>query len=215
MPHQWAVSVGIADSEPIFAIGVRTLLARHPGFTVVGTVEASQEALDLVARAKPDVLLLHHHPPGLNAVEIVGHIKRAGSPTRVVILASDMPSAEIQAALLQGAWGVVSRASADEVLSSCLRQVMKGEQWIGLESVDAFVAGLRAPKGGSQSLTPREVQIVKRVGTGASNKEIADTLEVGEQSVKNSLRRIFRKLGIASRVELALLSVEQPKGTSR
>jgi two-component system nitrate/nitrite response regulator NarL len=212
MPHQSAISVGIVESEPIFAVGVRTLLARHPGLSVVGTVEGSQDALALVARAKPDVLLVHHHPPGLNAVEIVGRLKQAGCPTRVVILAVKMPPAQIQAALLQGAWGVVSKASAGDVLPSCIEQVMKGQQWIGLESVDAFVEGLRARKRGSQSLTEREVQIVKRVGTGASNKQIADTLKVGEQTVKNGLRRIFRKLGVASRVELALLAVEQRKG---
>jgi two-component system nitrate/nitrite response regulator NarL len=212
MPHTRAISIGIVDSEPIFAIGVLTLLARHPGLSTVGTAERNEEALDLVARTRPDVLLVDHHPPWLNAVELVGRLKQAGYPTRVIIVAVKMPEAQIQAALLQGAWGVVSKASAGDVLPTCIEQVMKGRQWIGLESVDAFVAGLRAPKNGCQTLTQREVQIVKRVGTGASNKEIASTLKIGEQTVKNGLRRIFRKLGIASRVELALLAVQQGQG---
>ena len=78
-----------------------------------------------------------------------------------------------------------------------------------VESVSALVGGLRAPgTGGSSSLTQREVEIVRRVARGARNKDIAWQLKMGEQTVKNHLRRIFRKLRVANRVELALLAIE-------
>ena len=99
------------------------------------------------------------------------------------------------------------------MLPQCIRQVMEGEHWIGVESVNALIGGIRAPAGGgSLSLTPREVDIVRRVAKGAGNKDIAWELQMGEQTVKNHLRRIFRKLNVANRVELALLAVEQQIG---
>ncbi len=125
-----------------------------------------------------------------------------------------MSEPEIQHALLHGAWGVVLKHTATDVLPECIRQVMKGEHWIGVESVNALIGGIRAPAGGgSLSLTPREVDIVRRVARGASNKDIASDLTMGEQTVKNHLRRIFRKLNVANRVELALLAVEQQIGS--
>ena len=124
-----------------------------------------------------------------------------------------MAEPDIQYALLYGAWGVVLKHTATDVLPQCIRQVMKGEHWIGVESVNALIGGIRAPAGGgSLSLTPREVDIVRRVARGAGNKDIAWELKMGEQTVKNHLRRIFRKLNVANRVELALLAVEQQIG---
>jgi DNA-binding NarL/FixJ family response regulator len=131
-----------------------------------------------------------------------------------------MTEPEIQSALLQGTWGVVFKSSASTILPDCIRQVMKGEQWIGLESVNPLISGLRqAGTAGASSLTPREVDIVRRVARGASNKDIAAHLDMGEQTVKNHLRRIFRKLQVANRVELALMAIEHeaalPDDTSK
>ena len=108
---------------------------------------------------------------------------------------------------------MVLKHTASDLLPQCIRQVMEGEQWIGVESVNALISGIRAPAGGgSLSLTPREVDIVRRVAKGAGNKDIAWELQMGEQTVKNHLRRIFRKLNVANRVELALLALEQQIG---
>jgi len=124
-----------------------------------------------------------------------------------------MREPDIQQALLHGAWGVVLKHTAGDVLPQCLRQVMLGEHWVGMESVGPLIGTLRTPStSGSTSLTPREVDIVRRVAKGASNKDIAWELKMGEQTVKNHLRRVFRKLHVANRVELALLAVENQLG---
>lgn len=203
------VRITIADDQPIFRLGVRTLLARQPDFEVVGETGSAIGALELVRTLNPDILLIDHHVPRLNGLDVVRQLKYGRSSTRAIILTAAMPEPDIQTALLNGAWGVILKTTAPDMLPECIRQVMQGQHWIGVESVNALVDGLRSPgTGGSSSLTQREVEIVKRVARGASNKDIAWQLKMGEQTVKNHLRRIFRKLRVANRVELALLAIE-------
>jgi two-component system nitrate/nitrite response regulator NarL len=207
------IRVAIADDHPIFRLGVKTLLTGESGLSLVGEAADTESALQMVAGVRPDILLSDHHPPQLNGLEVIRRLTASRSATRTVILTAALAEREIQVALMHGAWGVVLKHTAGDVLVKCLRQVMEGAQWIGLESVSALIGGLRAPAGGgSSSLTPREIDIVRRVARGASNKDIAWDLKMGEQTVKNHLRRIFRKLNVANRVELALLAVEQHLG---
>ena len=149
----------------------------------------------------------------MNGVDLARRLNLAGSAARLIVLASRMPEAQIQKAILHGAWGVVAKAAAYDVLPGCINQVMKGERWIGVESVNPLVRSLlRTLANGSRSLTAREAEIVERVATGASNKEIASRLRMGEQTVKNGLRRIFKKLAVVNRMGLALLAIEQGIG---
>ena len=149
----------------------------------------------------------------MNGVDVARRLQIAGSSTRLIVLASRMPEAQIQRAILHGAWAVVAKATACDVLPGCITKVMKGERWIGIESVNPLLRSLvRAPAAGSRSLTDRETEIVERVATGASNKEIASRLRMGEQTVKNGLRRIFKKLAVENRVGLALLAIGQGIG---
>jgi two-component system nitrate/nitrite response regulator NarL len=208
-----SITILIADDQPIFRLGVRSLLTQQAGFMVLGEASDTEGALALAIELVPDVLLVDHVPPRLHGLEVVRRLRTAKSPTRAVMLTAAMREADIQQALLHGAWGVVLKHTAGEVLPQCLRQVMLGEHWVGVESVNALIGSLRTPAtGGSSALTPREVDIVRRVAKGASNKDIAWELKMGEQTVKNHLRRVFRKLHVANRVELALLAVENQIG---
>jgi two-component system, NarL family, nitrate/nitrite response regulator NarL len=210
-----SITIVIADDQPIFRLGVKALLTQQTGFIVLDEASDTEAAVAVVTRLTPDIVLVDHAMPRLNGLEVVRRIRLAKSPTRAVMLTAAMRDADIQQALLHGAWGVVLKHTAGDVLPQCLRQVMLGEHWVGLESVDALVSTLRTPAtGGSSSLTPREVDIVRRVAKGASNKDIAWELKMGEQTVKNHLRRVFRKLHVANRVELALLAVENQLGAA-
>ncbi len=211
-----SIRIAVAHDQPIFAIGLKALLDRHVGFAVVGEALTTDEAIDLVRRVAPDVVIVDHRPPRLNGVTLARMLQRAGSSARLVVLATRMSDAQIQGAIMHGAWGVVAKASACEVLPGCITQVMRGERWIGVESVNPLMRTLvQAPSTGSRTLTAREAEIVERVATGASNREIASRLRMGEQTVKNGLRRIFKKLSVANRVGLALLAINQGIGAER
>lgn len=210
MRSKGPVRVVLADDQPLFRLGVRTLLVRHPEFEIVGEADDTGSAIEMADRLDPDVLLLGHHLPRLSSLDVLRHVKSSRRRVRVIVVAPAMTEAEIQAALAHGAWGVVMKSALGDGLPDCIRQVLQGELWVGVESVGPLISSLRAPAtGGSSSLTRRELDIVKRVARGASNKDIAWQLRMSEQTVKNHLRRIFRKLHVANRVELALLAVEQ------
>jgi two-component system nitrate/nitrite response regulator NarL len=215
MRAKTSISVIIADDQPIFRLGVKALLTQQTGFVVLAEASDTETTLTLVTNFAPDVLLVDHSMPRLNGIDVVRRMRIGKSPTRPVMLTAAMREPDIQQALLHGAWGVVLKHTAGDVLPQCLRQVMLGEHWVGLESVGPLIGTLRTPStSGSTSLTPREVDIVRRVAKGATNKDIAWELKMGEQTVKNHLRRVFRKLHVANRVELALLAVEHQLGDS-
>jgi two-component system nitrate/nitrite response regulator NarL len=131
-------------------------------------------------------------------------------PTRPVLVATAIDSTELRTALIRGARGVLLKHAAGELLIKCVRQVVKGEYWIGRDSVADLVDALRRSAKAEEpasTLSQRERDIVSAVLKGASNKDIAWQLGLGEQTVKNHLRRIFAKLQVANRVELAVLAM--------
>ena len=142
-------------------------------------------------------------------------LQLAGSSARLVVLATRMSERKSKAhhsrRLGGGPEGLGVRGAA-----RLHQQVMRGERWIGVESVNPLMRSLvQASATGSRTLTAREAEIVERVATGASNQEIASRLRMGEQTVKNGLRRIFKKLSVENRVGLALLAIKQGIGAER
>jgi len=200
----------VADGQPVFVLGVRALLADDTTVEIVGEAADGEEALRLVERHRPDVLLLDLSLARVNGLEVLNRIAALKVPTRTVIVTAAIDRVEMRTAIVRGAHGVLLKNMASELLGKCVRQVMKGEYWIGRESVGDLIAALRNPMQGSDAsgLSHRERDIVKAVVKGASNKDIAWQLGLGEQTVKNHLRRIFAKLKVANRVELAVHAME-------
>jgi two-component system, NarL family, nitrate/nitrite response regulator NarL len=201
----------IADGHPVFVLGVRTLLADDATMQIVGEAADGEEALRLVDRHRPDVLLLDLALARVNGLEVLNRIAALKAPTRTVIVTAAIDRVEMRTAVIRGAHGVLLKNMASELLGRCVRQVIKGEYWIGRESVGDLIDALRNPLQDEDAtgLSHRERDIVKAVVKGASNKDIAWQLGLGEQTVKNHLRRIFAKLKVANRVELAVHAMEQ------
>ncbi len=201
---------------------MKALLSTEPGFEVVGEAADGQQAVSLVSTLRPDILLLDFILPGLNGLDVLRRLQSAKTLTRTILVTATIQDAEIQTALLLGAWGVVLKETAMDILPTCIRRVLMGEHWVGVESVDAIVGGLRSRTmgGGVASLTPRELDVVRLVAKGGSNKDIASELGLTEQTVKNYLRSIFEKLNVTNRVELAVqiakegLGAEPPRGNN-
>jgi two-component system nitrate/nitrite response regulator NarL len=210
MPSSSRCRIVLAEHHPIYRLGVRTLLEHETDLEIVGEAIDGEQAIAMVLSLRPDVLLLEHLLPDISGLEVLRRLGVAKCPTKAIVLTAAMEEPDLRTALLHGAWGVVFKNTESDILPQCVRRVMLGEHWVGFESVDALVAGLHVSRNERRSgLTPRELDVVRGIAKGESNKDIAWRLGLSEQTVKNYLRRIFEKLNVANRVELALHAFEK------
>ena len=210
------LSVIIADDHAIFRDGLRGLL-EAAGLKVIGQARDGMEAVDLVRTLTPDILLLDLSMPKHSGLEALSELHRSnsGNPVRVILLTAAAETAEIVNALHLGACGVVMKASATEVLLTAINTVMAGGCWVGLKRVFNLLQYLRSQMQASKQetraktfgLTPRELEIVSGVVAGLANKEIASYFKIAEDTVKHHMSNIFDKLGVSTRLELALFAV--------
>lgn len=204
------VRIAIADDHRILREGVRKLLEAEPGFEVVGEAADGAEAIDLVRKASPDVLLLDLAMPGIPGLEVLRQV--ASLPgVRVLLLTASSDRREIGRALQLGACGVVMKGSPSQLLFRGIRGVMEGRYWLGREGVTDLAGYLqeRETPASPYNLTPREVEIVEVVARGFANKDIALQLGISEQTVKHHLTSIYDKVGVSNRLELALFAVQR------
>ena len=213
------VRILIADDHPIFRDGLRRLLEAEPDLQVLGEAADGAEAVKLARQLKPDILLLDlamPKHPGLEALRDLS-VTPGAAPVRVILLTAAAEKSQIVEALQLGARGVVLKDSATQLLLKAIHTVMAGEYWVGRESVSNLVQYLRTLMQSSVDearqkkfgLTPRELEIVSAVVAGYANKEIAEYFKISEDTVKHHLSNIFDKLGVSTRLELALFAVNQ------
>jgi DNA-binding NarL/FixJ family response regulator len=209
----------IADDHPIFRDGLRRLLETEPDLKVVGEACDGSEAVKLAKQLKPDILLLDLAMPRHPGLEALREMSSASNQNavRVILLTAAAEKNQIVEALQLGARGVVLKDSATQLLLKAIHTVMAGEYWVGRESVSNLVQYLRTlvQSSGEEArqkkfgLTPRELEIVSAVVAGYSNKETAEYFKISEDTVKHHLSNIFEKIGVSTRLELALFAVNQ------
>lgn len=213
-----SIRIVIADDHPIFRDGLRRLLEAEPDLKVLGEAADGAEAVKLARQLKPDILLLDLAMPKHPGLEALRDLSASGSsPVRVILLTAAAEKSQIVEALQLGARGVVLKDSATQLLLKAIHTVMSGEYWVGRESVSNLVQYLRTLVQSSSDearqrkfgLTPRELEIVAAVVAGYSNREIAEYFKISEDTVKHHLSNIFDKLGVSTRLELALFAVNQ------
>jgi len=211
------VKILLADDHPIFRDGLKRLLEAEPGFKVIGEASNGVEAVRLVKQMRPELLLLDLSMPQQTGIEAIRELGSLGASVRIILLTAAAEKSQIVEALQLGARGVVLKDSATQLLIQAIRTVMGGEYWVGREQVSNLVQYLRTlmqttaqeTKQRKFGLTPRELEIVSAVVAGFANKEIAGHFKISEDTVKHHLSNIFDKLGVSTRLELALFAVNQ------
>ncbi|HJU44084.1 MAG TPA: response regulator transcription factor [Vicinamibacterales bacterium] len=206
--HQ-LINVVIADGRPILRDGLRRLLQTEPCIRIVGETGPGFDAATLVHHLRPHVLLLDFAPQ--TTFETLETLAKSVEAVRTIILAEYVDGADLAKALELGARGLVLRDSAADVLFKSIHCVLAGQYWIASDAVVDAAAGLRKLEEELRrrrvfGLTPRELEIVRMVVGGFTNKEIGEKLAIGENTVKSHLTHIFNKVGSSSRIELALFA---------
>lgn len=209
-----AIRIVIADDHAIIRDGLTRLLESETGFRVVGTAGDGREAIQVTTVLRPDVLLLDLAMPRTPGLAVLQVLTNESSSARTIVLTAGVEKTELVTAVQLGARGVVLKESAATVLFDSIRCVMRDQYWLGRDTVADLIDALRrasaAPLPASTNrfrLTPRELQVVAAAAAGESNKEISQRLSISEATVKHHLSNIFDKLGVFSRVELALFAV--------
>ena len=203
------IRVIVADTQAIFRAGLRKVFAVEDDIRVVGQAESLAQTIAAVKKFSAELLILEAtlapHP-----AEAVSDLLRQCPGLRIVVVTSE-PNEELTLDLLRrGAHSVVSREVEPELMVDCVRKVSKGEPWLDSRGIlwvlEAFrTQGTRPTTSRSKvQLTPKETTIVACVTQGMKNKEIALRVGTTEQVVKNYLRKVYDKLGVADRLELAL-----------
>lgn len=209
------IRVVIADDHAMVRDGLRRSLA-FSGLEVVGEARDGLEAVSLVRKHSPDILLLDLSMPTHPGLEALQQLHEENNPVRIIILTADIKPQELATAIESGARGLVMKASATEVLVKAIHTVMAGSYWVGLQQVSNLNAYLEKqfqvqksqPRTNTYGLTPRELQVVSAVVSGRSNKAIATKLVISEDTVKHHLSNIFDKTGVSTRVELVVFAYE-------
>ncbi len=208
------VRIIIADDHTIFRDGLRRLLEAEPELEVVGEAADGGEAVTQTRELRPDILLLDRAMPRVPGMEVLRDLSSNGDklPTRIIVLTAAVERLEIVQALQMGARGVVMKEAATQLLMKAIRTVMAGQYWIGREAIGDIVDFMRRSPSGEKparnyGLTKREMDILTTIVAGLSNKEIARKFSLSEDTVKHHLTNIFDKVGVASRLELALFAI--------
>jgi len=201
----------IADDHPVVRAGLAGLLSDEPGFEVVAEASDGDEAVRLADATRPDVVLMDLRMPHVDGVAATARIAggEAGDPPpRVLILTTYESDDQILAAIEAGATGYLLKAAPQAEIVAGIRSVAAGQSALSPQVAVRLVERMRRPEP-ETVLTARELDVLRLVATGHSNKQIAVVLGIGESTVKTHLLKVFEKLGVADRTRAVTLAMER------
>jgi DNA-binding NarL/FixJ family response regulator len=203
----------LADDHTLVRAGIRTLVERLPGVSVVAETGDGREAVELCERLRPDVVLLDVTMPGLNGLEAAPRIAKASPATRILVLSMHASEGYVAQALRAGVHGYLIKDAAATELEVALRSVMRGEPYmspaISRHVVDGFLRGAGTPASPLALLTARQREILQLVAEGRSTKEIAADLGLSVKTVETHRAQLMERLEIRDVAGLVRLAIRE------
>ena len=224
----------VVDDHTLFRRGLTALLSRDPQLLVVGDAADAGQALRKAHELQPDIILLDNHLPGVNGVDVLHALHEASPDARILMLTVSEDEGDLAAALRGGAIGYLLKTIEGDALTAAIQRAMEGDSIIAPEMMSKLVAAYRDATTGAvsdmtssaneasmaplaavtathaaiASLSPRELDILRGIVRGASNKEIAREHGIAETTVKIHVQHVLRKLEVSSRVHAAVIASE-------
>jgi DNA-binding NarL/FixJ family response regulator len=209
-----SIRVLIADDQSLVRAGFRLVLENHTDIEVIGEASNGEEAIHSVARLKPDVVLMDIRMPELDGIAATRRITDS-HPARVLVLTTYDLDEYVYDALQAGASGFLLKDTPPEQLAEGIRAVASGEALLAptvtrrlIEEFARIGPASRAQPAELDELTPREVEVLRLLARGMSNAEIAETLVLGDTTIKTHVAHVLGKLGLRDRVQAVVLAYE-------
>lgn len=206
------MKIVLADDHWLMRDEMRRILERHPDLGVVGEAEDGQQALELVARLQPDIIILDIRMPKASGVEVLEKMREISPKTKALMLTAYDDDDYILALMEAGASGYLLKTARADELVDAVRRVNAGEIVLHPQvavKVARFWARNKEQLASTEQLSPRELEVIQLAARGLRNRAIAEKLSISNRTVEGHLNSIFGKLGVSSRVEAVLYALSQ------
>jgi two-component system, NarL family, nitrate/nitrite response regulator NarL len=210
------IRVVLADSEYIYRVGIQKIFALEDDIRVIAQADTLAGLHSAIQRFPTDVILLVEGKLIASTVDAIPELVRRATKLKIIVIVAQYDETNTVELYLQGVQGIISRSISPDLLVKCVRRIAAGETWIDNQSINWVIEAYRSQATAPTSprtqprLSPKELAIVTCITQGKRNKEIAYQLGTTEQVIKNYLRKVYDKLGVSDRLELALHCLHHP-----
>jgi DNA-binding NarL/FixJ family response regulator len=198
------IRILIVDDHPVVCIGLTRMLSAHSGLEVIGSAPSGEEALAIVQQNRPDVLLLDLRMPGMDGIAVMHALKRIDAPPRVIVITSFETDEDIYRSIRAGAQGYLLKDTTESEMVAAITVVDAGKRYI-----PRHIAARLADRMLRADLTGRELQILEMLAHGSTNKQIAQALEISDNTVRHHVNNIMDKLQVSDRTEAVAIAIRR------
>jgi len=203
-PNSGVIRILIVDDHPVVCSGLTSMLSALPGLEVVGSAASGEEALAIVQRDRPDVMLLDLRMPGMDGIGVLNALKQMERSPYVVVLTSFEKEEDIYRAIRAGAQGYLLKDTTETEMVAAITVVNTGKRYI-----PRHIAARLADRMMRSDLTARELQILELLAQGSTNKQIAGVLDISDNTVRHHVNNIMEKLRVSDRTEAVATALRQ------
>jgi DNA-binding NarL/FixJ family response regulator len=198
------ISVMVVDDHPLIRVGIAAIVNARADMTVVAQAGTGEEALELFRRNKPDVTLMDLRLPGIGGVEAIAAMRTTRPDARFIVVTTYDGDEDIHRALEAGAQGYIIKGMPYQTLVEAIHRVHLGKRFLPPPVANALAS--RMP---DSDLSPREMEVLLLLVAGRSNKEIAQTLDITEATVKSHVSTILMRLGVDDRTQAVVTALQR------